>query len=98
VHGKTSPIMHDGRPPFDSVPSPFWACRYHSLVVARTALPSCLEPSAWLAEEPEVLMGLRHRRHPTFGLQFHPESFCTAHGVRLIENFLSLRATVAEPA
>jgi anthranilate synthase/aminodeoxychorismate synthase-like glutamine amidotransferase len=88
VHGKTSRIRHDGRPPFDGLPDPFEATRYHSLVVERESLPAELEASAWTDDG--VLMGLRHRRHPVFGVQFHPESILTPDGHQLLRNFLEI--------
>jgi anthranilate synthase/aminodeoxychorismate synthase-like glutamine amidotransferase len=88
VHGKTSAIRHDGRAPFQGLPDPFQATRYHSLVVEAGSLPAALELSAWT--EDGVVMGLRHRTHPTFGVQFHPESILTPDGAGLIGNFLEL--------
>ena len=88
MHGRTSPIEHDGRGLFRGVPSPFRATRYHSLIVDRTNLPADLEISAWTAEG--ELMGLRHRRFAIEGVQFHPESFLTEHGHVLLRNFLDL--------
>jgi anthranilate synthase/aminodeoxychorismate synthase-like glutamine amidotransferase len=92
VHGKTSSVRHDGRVPFGGVADPFEATRYHSLVVERETLPAELEVAAWTDDG--VVMGLRHRRHPTYGVQFHPESILTAEGKRLLANFLALSATV----
>jgi anthranilate synthase/aminodeoxychorismate synthase-like glutamine amidotransferase len=86
MHGKTSPILHDGRTLFDELPSPFDATRYHSLVVERASLPACLEVSAWTAEG--EIMGLRHREQPVEGVQFHPESVLTGEGKRLVANWL----------
>ena len=86
MHGKTSPIEHDGRTLFDGVPSPFCATRYHSLIVERESLPDCLEVSARTAEG--EIMGLRHRELPLEGVQFHPESILSEHGHRLLENWL----------
>jgi para-aminobenzoate synthetase component 2 len=86
MHGKTSPIEHDGRTIFDSLSNPFDATRYHSLLVRRETLPACLEISAW-TREGEV-MGLRHRRQSIEGVQFHPESILTLEGKRLLGNFL----------
>ncbi len=88
MHGKTSPIHHDGRDLFRGIPSPFTATRYHSLIVAEP-LPDDLLRTAW-TEEGE-LMGLRHRTHPTFGVQFHPESILTEHGHQMLKNFLEIR-------
>ena len=88
VHGKTSPVRHDGRPPFVGLPDPFEATRYHSLVVEPDSVRGELEVSAWT--DGEVVMGLRHRSQPTFGVQFHPESVLTVEGRRLLRNFLAL--------
>jgi len=88
MHGRTSPIEHDGRGLFRGVPSPFRATRYHSLIVEQSDLPAELEVSAWTAEG--ELMGLRHRRFPIEGVQFHPESFLTEHGHAMLQNFLEL--------
>jgi len=85
VHGKTSPIHHDGRSLFAGAPSPFPATRYHSLIVERSTLPPDLEVSAWTAEG--EVMGVRHRTQPTEGLQFHPESVLTREGRRLLANW-----------
>lgn len=85
MHGKTSPIEHDGEAIFAGLPSPFIATRYHSLIVPEP-LPDCLVKTAWTPEG--ELMGLRHREHPTFGLQFHPESILTEHGHQMLKNFL----------
>ena len=88
MHGKTSPILNDGRTIFKGLPSPFPAGRYHSLIVERESLPDCLEVSAE-TEEGEI-MGLRHRTLPVEGIQFHPESILTPGGKRIIRNFLQL--------
>ncbi|MFM2197365.1 MAG: hypothetical protein RLZZ505_797 [Verrucomicrobiota bacterium] len=88
MHGKTSPIHHDGSSVFKGLPSPFEATRYHSLIVKRDTLPDCLEITAW-TEEGEI-MGLRHKEHPVHGVQFHPESILTEHGKQMLENFLKL--------
>ena len=88
MHGKTSPILNDGRTIFRGLPSPFPAGRYHSLLVERESLPECLEVSAQ-TEEGEI-MGLRHRQYPVEGIQFHPESILTPGGKRIIRNFLQL--------
>ena len=87
MHGKTSPIYHFGGGLYAGVPSPFEATRYHSLIVAEP-LPDCLEITAF-TREGEV-MGLRHREHPIFGVQFHPESILTAEGKKLLRNFLDI--------
>ena len=88
MHGKTSPILNDGRTIFKGLPSPFPAGRYHSLIVERENLPGCLEVSAE-TQEGEI-MGLRHRTLPVEGIQFHPESILTPVGKRIIRNFLQL--------
>ena len=88
MHGKTSPILNDGRTIFKGLSSPFPAGRYHSLLVERETLPECLEISAE-TEEGEI-MGLRHKRWPVEGIQFHPESILTPGGKRIIKNFLNL--------
>ena len=88
MHGKTSPIYHDGRTIFRALPEPFEATRYHSLVVERSSLPDCLEVSAWTAEA--EIMGLRHRAQFVEGVQFHPESVLSVDGKALLRNFLDL--------
>jgi anthranilate synthase component 2 len=90
MHGKTSPIFHDGRELFAGLPNPFNATRYHSLVVERSTFPAELEITAWV-EEGEV-MGLRHRTLPVWGVQFHPESILTEGGMQLLKNFLEMTA------
>jgi anthranilate synthase component II len=87
VHGKTSEVHHDGGAPFDGLPERFEATRYHSLVVEQGSLPSELQVSAWTDDG--VIMGLRHRRQPTYGVQFHPESVLTVEGKPLLRNFLA---------
>ncbi len=89
VHGKTSWIRHDRAGIFAGLPEVFEATRYHSLVVERESLPDELEVTAWTRDG--VVMGLRHRRHPTFGVQFHPESVLTREGPRILVNFLRRR-------
>ena len=86
MHGKTSPIVHDGRNIFAGLPNPFDAMRYHSLLVDADSVPSSLEVSARTAEG--EVMGLRHRTLPVEGIQFHPESIGTPDGKRLLANFL----------
>lgn len=86
MHGKTSPIVHDGQGVFQDVPSPFNATRYHSLVIERATLPDCLEISAETAEG--EIMGVRHHDLPLEGVQFHPESILTEHGKTLLRNFV----------
>ncbi|PZU60378.1 MAG: aminodeoxychorismate/anthranilate synthase component II [Brevundimonas sp.] len=88
MHGKTSPILHDGRSLFAGLPSPFTATRYHSLAVRRETLPDCLEVTAW-TEDGEI-MGLQHRSRPIHGVQFHPESIATEHGHAMLANFLDI--------
>ena len=88
VHGKTSPIFHTGTGIFSNVPTPFTGTRYHSLIVDRDTLPLCLEVTAWTSEG--LIMGLRHREYPVYGVQFHPESIATEHGKQILNNFLSL--------
>jgi para-aminobenzoate synthetase component 2 len=87
MHGKTSPIIHDGRTIYRGLPNPFEATRYHSLIVEEASLPDCLEVSAWTAEG--EVMGLRHRDYLVEGTQFHPESILTPHGKVLLANFLA---------
>ena len=91
MHGKTSPIRHQGRGVFAGLPDGYEATRYHSLVVERGSLPQALEITAWTENEDgsfEEIMGLRHREHPVEGVQFHPESILTEHGHALLKNFL----------
>ena len=88
MHGKTSPILHDGTGVFAGLPSPFEATRYHSLLVRRESLPDCLAVTAW-TEEGEI-MGLTHKELPVYGVQFHPESILTSEGKKLLGNFLRL--------
>jgi para-aminobenzoate synthetase component II len=86
MHGKTSPIEHDGRSIFGGLAPGFEATRYHSLIVERGTLPDCLEISAWTAEG--EIMGIRHKALPVEGVQFHPESFLTLSGAALFSNWL----------
>ncbi|HJL50732.1 MAG TPA: aminodeoxychorismate/anthranilate synthase component II, partial [Polyangiaceae bacterium LLY-WYZ-15_(1-7)] len=88
MHGRTSPIEHEGAGVFAGLPSPFTATRYHSLIVARESVPAELEITAWTAEG--EIMGLRHRSLPVEGVQFHPESFLTDHGHALLRNWLGV--------
>ena len=88
MHGKTSPIHHDGKGLFRGLPNPFEATRYHSLIVERSTLPDCLEITAWV-DDGEI-MGLRHREFPIWGVQFHPESILTVGGKDLLRNFLEM--------
>lgn len=93
VHGKTSWVRHDRMGVFAGLPEPFEATRYHSLVVERDSLPEELEVTAWTREG--IVMGLRHRRHPTYGVQFHPESVLSKEGPRILVNFLRRRKVAA---
>ncbi|UHA75301.1 aminodeoxychorismate/anthranilate synthase component II [Paenibacillus sp. 481] len=89
MHGKTSPIQHQGTSVFAGLPSPFIATRYHSLIVDRETLPDCLEITAETAEG--EIMGLRHKQYPIEGVQFHPESIITDHGHQILRNFLQTK-------
>ncbi|WP_233186293.1 bifunctional anthranilate synthase component II/anthranilate phosphoribosyltransferase [Thermotoga sp. KOL6] len=93
LHGKTSKIVHNGRDIFYGLKNPIVATRYHSLVVNERSLPECLEITA-KSEDGEI-MGLRHKEHPTFGVQFHPESILTEEGKKIIKNFLNFEKMVA---
>jgi len=93
MHGKTSPIRHDGRSLFAGLPNPFEATRYHSLLIERESLPAALGVSAETAEG--EIMGVRHQTHPVEGVQFHPESILTQPGRALLRNFLGLPAPAA---
>lgn len=88
MHGKTSPILHEGGSVFKGLPSPFEATRYHSLIVKRDTLPDCLTITAETAEG--EIMGLQHKDLPIHGVQFHPESILTEDGKTLVRNFLEL--------
>ena len=88
MHGKTSPIFHNGEDLFKGIESPFEATRYHSLIVKRDTLPDCLEITAETAEG--EIMGLRHKEKKVYGVQFHPESILTASGKTILRNFLEL--------
>ncbi|ANY73576.1 anthranilate/aminodeoxychorismate synthase component II [Paenibacillus ihbetae] len=90
MHGKTSPIQHEGRSVFEGLPNPFTATRYHSLIVEKESLPDELEITAW-TEEGEI-MGLAHKQYPVEGVQFHPESIITDHGHQMLRNFLKRTA------
>ena len=89
MHGKTSPIHHNGRDLFAGMPNPFMATRYHSLLIERASCPSCLEITAETKPEGEI-MGVRHKQLPIWGVQFHPESILTQSGKKILENFLKL--------
>ena len=88
MHGKTSPIEHDGTSVFAGLPSPFDATRYHSLIVERESLPGCLRVTAQTAEG--EIMGMQHTELPVHGVQFHPESVLTENGMDMMRNFLEL--------
>ncbi len=88
MHGKTSPIIHNGESVFKGLSSPFDATRYHSLIIERKTLPACLKITAETAEG--EIMGVQHVEHPVHGVQFHPESILTQHGKELLQNFLNL--------
>jgi anthranilate synthase component II len=100
MHGKTSPIYHNGQGVFAGLPSPFEATRYHSLVVERESLPDCLEITAWTQNADgslDEIMGLRHQSLPVEGVQFHPESILTEHGHALLRNFMQQHAPETTP-
>ena len=92
MHGKVSAIHHDGKGVFAGLDNPFIATRYHSLAVPAESLPDELELCAWTADadHPREVMGFRHRDFPVHGVQFHPESFLTGEGIKLLINFLKL--------
>ena len=92
MHGKVSPIHHNGQGVFEGLPNPFKATRYHSLVAKRDTIPDILEVTAWTAED--EVMGLRHRELPIHGVQFHPERILSEHGHDLLRNFLRLPSPV----
>ena len=97
MHGKVSPIFHDGSGVFAGLPNPFDATRYHSLVVARENLPDVLEVTAWTQYEDgsvDEIMGLQHREFVVEGVQFHPESILTEHGHQQLKTFLGYRSAV----
>ena len=92
MHGKTDQIHHDGKSIFCDLPNPMTATRYHSLVIKPDTLSDEFEVSAW-ADAPDgskEIMAIRHHRHPTYGVQFHPESFLTECGIDLLRNFINL--------
>ena len=90
MHGKTSPIVHDGTELFEGLPSPLPVMRYHSLVVEPDTLPAELVVTAYAADDRSEIHALRHRTHPVWGVQFHPESILTEGGRRILANFLAL--------
>ena len=88
MHGKTSMIYHNNKDIFKGLPNPFEATRYHSLLVERNSLPEALEITAWTKEK--EIMGLKHRKYPLWGVQFHPESILTKRGMDILANFIKL--------
>ncbi|ANB59247.1 aminodeoxychorismate/anthranilate synthase component II [Anoxybacteroides amylolyticum] len=86
MHGKTSQIFHDGKTIFSNLPNPFTATRYHSLIVKKETLPTCFDVSAWTTDD--EIMAIRHKTFPIEGVQFHPESIMTTHGMELLRNFI----------
>lgn len=91
MHGKTSPVHHNGEGIFRGLPSPYTATRYHSLVLEKDSLPDCFEVTAWTETDDggiEEIMGIRHRELPLEGVQYHPESILTEYGHELLDNFL----------
>ena len=99
MHGKTSPVKHNGQGVFAGLDSPFTATRYHSLVIDRNSLPDCLEITAWTEDAKgglDEIMGVRHREFAIEGVQFHPESILTDHGHALLQNFIQLTSAGAD--
>jgi anthranilate synthase component II len=90
MHGKTSQVQHDGKGLFAGLPSPMEVMRYHSLVVEPSSLPDCLEVVAVAVNNQAEIHGVRHKKHPVYGVQFHPESVMTPNGKQLLKNFLDL--------
>ena len=90
MHGKVSLVQHDGSGLFDGLPSPLEVMRYHSLIVERSSLPDVLEVTATACDAPDEIHAVRHRSHPVWGVQFHPESILTQGGQSILRNFLSL--------
>jgi anthranilate synthase component 2 len=90
MHGKTSLITHDGTGLFANIPSPFEVMRYHSLIVESATVPAVLEVTAVALDDATEIHALRHRQHPVWGVQFHPESILTQHGRTILANFLQL--------
>jgi para-aminobenzoate synthetase component II len=86
MHGKTSQIFHDEKTIFENLPNPFTATRYHSLIVKKETLPNCFEISAWT--DADEIMAIRHKTLPIEGVQFHPESIMTSHGLEMLKNFI----------
>jgi anthranilate synthase component II len=99
MHGKTSPVKHNGQGVFAGLESPFTATRYHSLVIDRHSLPDCLEVTAWTEDAQgglDEIMGIRHREFAIEGVQFHPESILTEHGYALLQNFIQSTSAGAD--
>ena len=96
MHGKTSPVFHDGKGVNTEMPNPFQATRYHSLLVEKESLPDCLEVTSW-TEEGEI-MGLRHKEYAVEGVQYHPESIMTEQGKKLIRNFIGVHSSLGKGA
>ena len=96
MHGKVSPVRHDGTDVFAGLPSPFQATRYHSLIVDAATLPDVLVPTAWT--EDGTIMGLRHRTLPVFGVQFHLESIASQHGHDILANFMAIARGANAPS
>ncbi len=90
MHGKTSTVVHDGTDLFQGLPNPLQVMRYHSLLVERSTLPDVLEITATASDDPGEIHAMRHREHPVWGVQFHPESVLTERGKDLLQNFLTL--------
>jgi anthranilate synthase/aminodeoxychorismate synthase-like glutamine amidotransferase len=91
MHGKTSMIYHTPNELFEGVTNPFEATRYHSLIAKESTLPDCFDIIAYTKPEHEI-MGIKHKEHPIYGVQFHPESILTREGLKIVENFLSIKA------
>lgn len=91
MHGKTSMIRHKGEGLFSGLEDPFIATRYHSLIIDRPSLPDCLEETAWTDDEDKIIMGVRHKEYPVYGVQFHPESILTTTGKAMLKNFLAIQ-------
>jgi anthranilate synthase component II len=90
MHGKTSRVEHDGTGVFAGLPSPFVVMRYHSLIVERESLPDCFDVVAVAEDDRSEIHGMKHREHPVYGVQFHPESVMTQNGKELLQNFLEI--------
>jgi len=90
MHSKTSHVTHDGTGVFAGLPSPMEVMRYHSLIVERDSMPKCLEITAVAQDDPREVHGVKHREHPVYGVQFHPESVMTPNGKALLQNFLEM--------